>query len=149
MEESRALARLLLSDVREAVSTLRSEAAVDFRQAITLLVDSAPGLDVQLDIEEGLEIDDVEIAETLLRCIQESITNTLRHSGARRSWIRVWQDDDRLMLEVSDDGTLSGTLTEGNGLTGMRERLERIRGSLTVERVEQALKVHVEIPLAG
>ncbi len=147
--ESRALARLLLSDVREAVSTLRTEAAVDFRRAISLLVDSAPGLDVKLDIEDGLEIDDVEIAETLLRCVQESITNTLRHSGASRSWIRVWREDDRLMLEVGDDGTLDGTLTEGNGLTGMRERLDRIRGSLTLGRAESALKVHVEIPLAG
>ena len=149
VEESRALARLLLSDVREAVSTLRTEAAVDFRRAISLLVDSAPGLDVRLDIEDGLEIDDVEIAETLLRCVQESITNTLRHSGASHSWIRVWREDDRLMLEVGDDGTLDGTLTEGNGLTGMRERLDRIRGSLTLDQVEQALKVHVEIPLAG
>ncbi len=147
--ESRALARLLLSDVREAVSTLRTEAAVDFRRAITLLVDSAPGLDVTLDIEDGLEIDDVEIAETLLRCVQESITNTLRHSGASRSWIRVWRDDDRLLLEVGDNGTLDGALTEGNGLTGMRERLDRIRGSLTLNRVEKALAVHVEIPLAS
>ena len=85
----------------------------------------------------------------MLRCVQESITNTLRHSGAKQSWIRIWHDGDRILLEFRDDGLLGEPLTEGNGLTGMRERLERIRGSLTLDRFGQALRVHVEIPRAG
>ena len=149
VEQSRALARLLLSDVREAVSTLRQESGVDFTQAIRLLVDNVPQLDVELDIEDGLAIDDVEIAETLLRCVQEAITNTLRHSGASRSWIRVWRKADHVHLEVRDDGVLDGELDEGNGLAGMRERLGQLRGSLKLDRVQQALRLHVDIPLAG
>lgn len=149
VEESRALARLLLSDVRDAVSTLRDESAVDFARAISLLVDNTPELDINVDIEDGLEIDDVDVAESLLRCVQEAITNTLRHAGARRSWIRVWRENGYIKLDVHDDGSMSGEITEGNGLVGIRERLAQIHGSLQLGKIEKALHLHVEIPLAG
>ena len=144
--ESRALARLLLSDVRDAVSTLREESEVDFAQAVRLLVERVPQLDVNLDIEEGLAIDEFEIAESLLRCIQEALTNTLRHSGASRSWIRLWREDGDVHLEIHDNGKQKGELVEGNGFAGMRERLARLKGRLNVETIDHALRLHVTIP---
>lgn len=147
--ECRALSRLLLADVREAVSAMRDESGVDFRQAINLLVEKIPQLDISLDIEDELEIDDVEIAESLLRCIQEAITNTLRHAGASRSWIRVWREGDSVNLEIHDDGKRGGDLVEGNGLTGMRERIAHLRGTFKLDTVNDALKLSVSIPLAG
>ena len=144
--ESRALARLLLSDVREAVSTLREESEVDFTQAVRLLVERVPQLDIVLDIEDGLGIDEFEIAESLLRCIQEALTNTLRHSGASRSWIRLWRDDGEVHLAIHDNGRQRGQLVEGNGFAGMRERLGRLKGELNVETLNDALRLHVRIP---
>ncbi len=144
--ESRALARLLLSDVREAVSTLREEADVDFASAVRLLVDKVPHLDIELDIEEGLSITDFEVAESLLRCIQEALTNTLRHSGASQSRIRVWQEDGALHLDIRDNGEQQGSFVEGNGITGMRERLERLRGTLELSAPDGAMRLHVTIP---
>lgn len=149
VEESRALARLLLADVREAVSTLRDERALDVASAIRMVVADVPDLDVELDIEDGLVIDDVDVAEALLRCVQETVTNTLRHSGARRSWIRIFEDEGRVMLEVRDDGEVRGDFAEGNGITGMRERLAKLGGRLRLARAGKALRVDVEIPLAG
>ncbi len=147
--ESRALARLLLADVRDAVSTLRDESVVDFDRAIRLLVDKVPQLDIDLDIEAGLEIDEFEVAESLLRCVQEALTNTLRHSGANRSWIRVWRAADGVHLEIRDNGRSSARLVEGNGLTGLRERLERLQGSLELDTVNEALRLHVTIPVTA
>ena len=149
VEECRALARLLLSDVREAVSALRDESAVDFTQAISLVAENAPQLDIDLDIEEGLTIDDVDVAETLLRCVQEAITNTLRHAGAHRSWISLRKIDGNIHLEVRDDGKVRDILDEGNGFAGMRERLARIHGSLRLDTVEDALRLRVDIPVPG
>ena len=145
--ESRALARLLLSDVRDAVSTLREESEVDFAQAVWLLVERVPQLDVNLDIEDGLAIDEFEVAESLLRCIQEALTNTLRHSGASRSWIRLWREDDEVHLEIHDNGKHRGELVEGNGLAGMRERLDRLKGTLKVGTINDALQLRVSIPV--
>ncbi|MEE4161485.1 MAG: histidine kinase [Woeseiaceae bacterium] len=147
--ESRALARLLLSDVRDAVSTLRDERAVDFERAVRLLVDKVPQLEIELDIEPGLTIDEFEVAEGLLRCVQEALTNTLRHSGASRSWIRVWQGEDGVHLDIRDDGSRGKRVVEGNGLRGMRERLERLRGSLDLDTVDDALRLRVMIPHPG
>ena len=147
--ESRALARLLLSDVREAVSTLREESEVDFAQAVKLLVERVPQLDVELDIEDGLAIDEFEIAESLLRCIQEALTNTLRHSGASRSWVRMWQEDGEVHLAIHDNGRQRGEVVEGNGIAGMRERLRRLKGRLRIGTVDDALHLHVTIPMPG
>ncbi len=144
--ECRALSRLLLADVRDAVSAMRDESGVDFRRAIALLVAKIPQLDISLDIEPGLEIDDVEIAESLLRCIQEAITNTLRHAGARQSWVRVWRSGDHVNLEIHDDGKSKGELVEGNGLTGMRERIDHLRGTLTLGKLNDGLKLNISIP---
>ena len=149
VEECRALARLLLSDVREAVSELRDESAVDFTRAIALVADNAPELDIDVDIEEGLTIDNVDVAETLLRCIQEAITNTLRHAGARRSWISLRKVGDNIHLEVRDDGRVGDELAEGNGFAGMRERLAQIHGSLKLDTFEDALRLRVDIPVPG
>lgn len=146
--ESRALARLLLSDVRDAVSTLREESAVDFEQSIKLLVDKVPQLAIELEIDDDLAINEFEVAESLLRCIQEALTNTLRHARAKRSWIRVWQADDSVHLEFRDDGDRAADIQEGNGLKGMRERLAQLKGTLSLDRVDNALRLHVTIPLA-
>ena len=58
--ECRALARLLLSDVRDAVSTLRKESEVDFIRSVRLLVEHVPQITIELDIEDGLVIDECE-----------------------------------------------------------------------------------------
>ncbi len=146
--ESRALARLLLSDVRDAVSTLRDESAVDFERSIKLLVERVPQLDIDLDIQADLEITEFEVAESLLRCIQEALTNTLRHADAKRSWIRVWREDDTVHLEIRDDGDKAKEIHEGNGLKGMRERLAQLKGTLRLDQVDNALRLHVTIPMA-
>lgn len=147
--QSRALARLLLADVREAVSTLREQGALDFRRALNLIVDNVPQLDVALEIDDAIEIDDVDVADAIIRCVQEAITNTLRHSGAQRSWVRVWREEGALRVSVRDDGRAPERIDEGNGFAGMRERLARVGGSLTRDRAGDALSLQVEIPLTG
>lgn len=149
IEQSRALARLLLSDVRDAVSTLREQGALDFRRALRLIVDNVPQLDVALEIDDAVEIDDVDVADAIIRCVQEAITNTLRHSGAQRSWVRIWQEGGALRVSVRDDGRAPARIDEGNGFAGMRERLARVGGSLTRDRAGDALSLQVEIPLTG
>ena len=149
IDQSHALARLLLSDVREAVTTIRKESALDFGEALRLLIDNIPRLNIELDIGDDLRIDDVNVAESLLRCVQEAITNTLRHSRATRSWIRVWRQDGRVHLHIRDNGSVDAPLRWGNGLSGMRERVERLRGDFSVERVRRAVEISIQVPAAG
>src|SRR5690606_12333148 len=73
VERSRSLAKLILSDLRAAVSDLRERESVDFHAALAAILQRAPGVTLDVDIEEGLRVDDADTAETLLRCVQESL----------------------------------------------------------------------------
>lgn len=143
------LARDMLGDVRAAVTTLRDDSAVDFTQALRLIVKNIPQLRIHLEMDDDLRIDDVNIAESLLRCVQEAITNTLRHASASECTVRVWRESGRLYARIHDNGKIDAGFTPGNGLLGMRERIERINGELDFERVRDALHIRIQIPLAA
>ena len=148
--QSRGLARLLLADVREAVSSLRDQGALDLKRSLELLVDNVPQLDISLEVEDSVAVEDVDVADAIIRCVQEAITNSMRHSEASHGWIRVWQDRAGVHVEVVDDGGGDATaITEGNGLTGMRERLQAVGGSLDVAASDTGLRLRADIPVAA
>ena len=135
VRQAHVLARLLLTDVREAVSTMRQSGAIDLGSALSALAEGVPVLKVELDIPQPLEVDDAERAHVLLRCAQEIITNTSRHAvGARRLLLRVRADGSGWCLQSQDDGAGAdpAVLRAGNGLNGMRERLAHYGGTVEV-----------------
>lgn len=132
VQQGHTLAKLLLTDVREAVSTLREDGAIDLSAALRPLTENVPALDIHMDIEAPLTLDDPERAHVLLRCTQEIITNTVRHAGARNLWIEVRREDGVIAMDARDDGRGASTLTAGNGLRGMRERLAQHGGTLQI-----------------
>lgn len=67
----------------------------------------------------------------LAMTLREAVTNVIRHAGAKRCTIGLECDAGMLALTVADDGT-SGVIEEGNGLTGMRQRLMAAGGELVV-----------------
>jgi signal transduction histidine kinase len=83
---------------------------------------------IHLDLPATLAVDDVSRAELLLRCVQEIITNTVRHAQARNLWIRLEERSDGIRLYARDDGRGADAVACGNGLTGMRERFAMFAG---------------------
>ncbi len=74
--------------------------------------------------------------EALYRVVQESLNNIVKHARARQVHVRLSQAGGRLELVVSDDGqgyAAAQPPVSGLGLVGMRERVERFGGALTVE----------------
>jgi signal transduction histidine kinase len=132
VDQAASVARLLLSDVREVVSDMRREDQVDLRQALEMLADGVPDLAIHLEIPEHLSQTDPRRAQILLRCAQEVITNTARHSGASNLWISLDSGDDGVSLRARDDGRGVVELMPGNGLNGMRERLKELGGRLDI-----------------
>jgi signal transduction histidine kinase len=128
IRQAHAITRLLLSDVRDVVGQLREPRRADLAQAIrTLAVDDA-GLAIHLDLPDALSVDDASRAETLIRCVQEIVTNTTRHAQAHNLWIRLEVGQDGMVLHARDDGRGADAVVCGNGLTGMRERFEQYAG---------------------
>ena len=130
VRQAHAITRLLLSDVRDVVGTLRETRPRDLAQAIRALGDGADGLSIHIDLPDVLHVEDGERADALLRCVQEIITNAVRHAQARNLWIRIEPRVDGIALDAHDDGRGAPQLSLGHGLTGMRERFAVFAGSV-------------------
>jgi signal transduction histidine kinase len=127
------MARLTLNDVRDALSALRADRSLDLRGALEELSSGIPEPQVHLSVAGGLEIRDPATAHVLFRCAQEIITNAIRHSGARNLWLTVGPSERGLELAAKDDGRGAAKVEAGNGLRGMRERVEEIGGRVDID----------------
>jgi len=139
VRQAQSVAKLLLSDVREVVSQLRENDNIDLTDALRTLVEGVPGLTIHLDMPPRFSVDDPLRAQVLLRCAQEIITNTVRHAGARNLWLRCERtESNELAIHARDDGRGAGQMQQGNGLTGMRERLAQVGGRLDIVTARDA-----------
>ncbi len=149
VQQAHTLARLLLTDVREAVSQLREGGAIDLGAALRPLAENVPKLAIEMDIEQPLTVDDPERAHVLLRCAQEAITNAVRHAGASRLWLAARRDGHNIVLQVRDDGRGSDQVLPGNGLRGLGERLRQHGGRLDIAtRRGQGFQLTITLPVA-
>lgn len=78
--------------------------------------------------------------------MREAVTNVVRHSQARVCKLRLAANNGDCILEIQDDGR-GGSLLEGNGLRGMRERVEALGGTITRD-MSAGTKLTFEFPLA-
>jgi len=147
IEQSHSLAKLLLSDVREAVTTLRENQGLDFHKMVDLMVENIFQLKITNNIDTQLNLEDLNLAKSLLYCIQEAITNSLRHSNASGLWITMKEVSNTLILELIDNGQIQGKLIKGNGLKGMCERVEELKGHIFFNIVQNSLQIRITIPL--
>ncbi|HWX42164.1 MAG TPA: histidine kinase, partial [Blastocatellia bacterium] len=126
VEKSQSLAKILLKDVREVVSACTGDNQIDVKRAVEALIDGLPCPSIHLTLPDDLKVEDSTRANTLLRCIQEVVTNTLKHSEARNLWLEILKTDDGIEVRARDDGRGAQSVLAGRGLTGMRKRLEQI-----------------------
>ncbi|HAF01559.1 MAG TPA: sensor histidine kinase [Methylophilaceae bacterium] len=105
-----------------------------------------------LNISGELEGVAETVAITAYRVIQESMTNIARYAQAERVSIGILQEDEVLVLMVEDDGLGFNTedMTNGFGLTGMRERVEGLGGEFELDSaINKGTRLVVRLPLLG
>ncbi len=133
VSQAHTLAKLLLSDVREAVSRIRDSDAIDMAATLLPLADNVPGLHIDMRLPTPFLIDDAERAHVLLRCTQEIVTNVVRHAQATRLDLHYRWCGDGIQLQASDNGRGADGPVAGNGLRGMRERLAAYGGTVEID----------------
>jgi two-component system, NarL family, sensor histidine kinase UhpB len=95
---------------------------------------------------------------TVYRCVQESLTNVIRHAGAQQARVTVAHESDRsagqqtfsrLILTIADDGCgIKSHASEGVGIQGMQERVEALGGHCQIAgATDHGTTVRIEIPL--
>lgn len=90
------------------------------------------GTKVSINTEGEVRDTVLPVKMAIIRCIQESLTNALRHGQAKRINVRLRYNPEDIILSIEDDGLGTDQITPGFGLTSMRERLEALHGALEV-----------------
>jgi two-component system sensor histidine kinase DesK len=120
-------ARAALSEVRATVSGWR-HIEIDAELAAATDALGAAGVELSVVRDPGLVL--TPSAETALGlALREAITNVVRHSRATRCTVHLTGTGEQVMLRVTDDGVGGGT-PDGNGLSGMRERIAALGGEV-------------------
>jgi two-component system sensor histidine kinase DesK len=128
LADVQAVTREALTEVREAVHGYRrlelGEAIDGARVAL-----AAAGIELRLaDAHPALPSD---VDTVLAWAVREGTTNVIRHSGARSCAIRIHAENGTAAVEIEDDGRTAAATTEnGSGLLGLRERAQRLRGTV-------------------
>jgi two-component system, NarL family, sensor histidine kinase FusK len=101
-----------------------------------------------------IDVRQVTLPDPLCTCLyrvtQEALTNIAKHAQATQVWISIAIQDQVLTLSVTDNGQglqQTSRNTHGLGLTGMRERIASLHGTIHFEDAQPGLRIHVQIPL--
>jgi signal transduction histidine kinase len=125
----------LLQDIRAVVQQLRLHDGPPLREALQALAAPFPQLTLDLkfnDLDTSLTI--IE-AEAILRCVQEALTNAIKHADAKHLFVSLTRNDSLWNLRIHDDGKILPRTHQGNGLNGMRERIESLGGQLQLQAI--------------
>jgi len=130
IREVEQISRQALTDVRDAIRGYRSQGlAAELAQAKSTL--ETAGLTVQCDAATTVKLPAMQ-ESVLSLAVREAVTNVVRHAQAHTCRMRLEQTNGSFRLEIHDDG-LGSSSGEGNGLRGMRERVEMLGGTLSRE----------------
>lgn len=152
--------RAALADMRSLLGVLRQEDETSYGpqpgpEMLPDLVDRvrSAGLETELQLDGPLSDLPQALGMSVFRLVQESLTNVLKHAGPGASAaVRISRTDQRLTIEVLDDGqgvdpAADGT---GHGLTGMRERMSVFGGTLQAGPLpSRGYRVRAIVPLVG
>jgi signal transduction histidine kinase len=151
-KEIRTISHLLhppLLDEVGLMPAIRSYAdGVTERSSVKVTVDLSP--------EIGRLAPNLEIS--VFRIVQECLTNVYRHSGSETAHIKIWPTEKLLTVQVSDAGKgippekrISMFLgsNQGVGLSGMRERVRELGGTLEIQSSENGTSITAALPLVG
>jgi signal transduction histidine kinase len=158
-ERAKSLMNQLQDDVKSAIEELRSLAHGIYPPLLSSagLGEAMSAASRRALLPAIVEADGVgryapEIEAAVYFCCLEALQNAAKYAGAGASVrVRIWQDADALLFEVSDDGGGFETSrqAEGAGLTNMRDRLGAVGGTLRVESDGHGTRIQGVVPIDG
>lgn len=147
------LARNGLSDVRKTIHQIsptenRQPLSHSFQQVISEFMKHT-GTNVDFKIEGPEKEIGERIKFTFIRCLQEGLTNAIKHGRATQIFVRVTFNEAALQLEIKDNGIGIDSLNLGFGLQGMKDRITALNGVVYIESERnQGTELRCSIPLA-
>lgn len=129
-----------LDETRKAIHQMGADDSDNLVASITRIADEfAHHTGTAIEVKHKGAVTELPLSQaarlTLLRCLQESLTNAKKHGGATGIMVTLENTGERLRLTIADNGTGAKQLIPGFGLNAMRERLSVLHG--TLETVSQ------------
>ncbi|MFD8001109.1 sensor histidine kinase [Streptomyces mirabilis] len=147
--------KILEGQADETVAAMVDEAHGEVKLALQELRDLARGIHPAVLTDRGL---DAALSSVASRCtvpvkvtadlptrpaaaiegiayftVSELLQNVSKHSGARSASVDVWRTDERLLIQVQDDGRGGAALDGGTGMAGLAERLGAVDGLFVID----------------
>lgn len=142
LAELESASRQALAEIRGVVTNYRKR---DLNEELTLakkLLDAA-------EIDANIDVDIAQLPErfneAIAYIIREGVNNIVKHSDCRSCDIQLKQHDSQIELQIKDDGDVT-YYEDGNGLNGIRERVQNINGGLQV-LIEEGFTIRVKCNL--
>jgi signal transduction histidine kinase len=149
VHEAHLVSKLLLAEVRDVVGELRDARQTDLRRTLELLSKGVTTPLIHLELPDDLRIEPAT-AHIFFRCVQEAITNAIKHANARNLKVKLEKSARSWEMQICDDGRGVACIVPGNGLKGMAERLEEAGGQLKIESKQgEGFTLHAILPCAG
>jgi signal transduction histidine kinase len=155
LRELQMMAREALFDIRLLIFELHPPilegqglaAALQIRLAA---VETRAGLQSEIHVDGGRRLP-LPVEEDLYRIALEALNNVVKHAQAQHVTVHLHFDDQRVCLEIADDGMgfdpAKARASGGMGLVGMEERAQRINGRLEILSAPgKGTTVKVEVP---
>jgi signal transduction histidine kinase len=138
-----------LTEMRELAAGIHPAVLTDLGLVAALDALAARlGARVVLEVPGPVRRCSPEIEAAAYFSASEAITNALKHAAPTLVRVSVIDRDDRIVIEVSDDGA-GGADGDGSGLVGVRVRLASVDGTLTIDsRRDHGTVVTLEVPCA-
>jgi signal transduction histidine kinase len=150
VESARAISKESLAEVRRVVEATRSDTAATLVPSLRALAAAIPAPVITIDAPGDLAVGNGATSHAVFRCVQEAITNSVKHASARHVRVELSRDGDGLEVSVQDDGTGASRLTPGRGLEGIRHRIEQLGGQVTFEpRPGRGFAMRLRVPRGG
>lgn len=143
-----------IRELRATLEVLRRDepAAAEFGGLAGLLARfRSAGVDVTAAIDVDLDAVPDEVARTVYRVVQESLTNVSRHASPREATVVVRQSPTAVIVRVENPGqVVTQPPVPGLGLIGMRERVNALGGQLVAQpRVTGGFCINARLPVAA
>ena len=143
--EAERVARKALAEVRSAVTGIRATDLAAELAAARLMLEAAQ---VRLDYG-ATPVLPVPVEQALALVLREAVTNIGRHAGASQARIAFEPRRDGLQVQIADNGC-GGVRAHGNGLAGMRERVDVLGGTLVIDSPPgKGTRLTIELPCPG
>src|SRR5260370_12379975 len=147
VELARAISRESLAEVRRVVDASRSSAGVDLVPALRALAAAIPTPIITVGAPDDLSTVSGAASHAIFRSVQEAITNSVKHASARHVRVELSRDGSILEVRVQDDGAGARSVSPGNGLEGIRDRIAQLGGRATFEpRPGRGFAMRLRVP---